>query len=204
VADRGARATIGGRNHDRLDSAVAELGVRAQAVVVDAEDVESLRRFFAEGGPITDLVVTVTRRGGAGPVSELPDVDLFGAFAGKTVAHLRAVALALPTLSADGSITLVTAGDRRLARRGRNRMVGRSPWSRPDRRRSKRSPDAPWSAVTAKRTTSPAHRRPDRPGLHHGCRTALRRRAAPHLTRAWPGGTYPAGRADRPEHGLED
>jgi NAD(P)-dependent dehydrogenase (short-subunit alcohol dehydrogenase family) len=40
---------------------------------------------------------------------------LLGAFAGKTIAHLRAVALALPTLAADGSITLVTAGSAQSA-----------------------------------------------------------------------------------------
>jgi len=86
-----------------------------RAVTVDAEDVASLRGFFAETGPIDDLVVTVTGRGGAGPASGLAEADLLGAFAGKTVAHLRAVALALPTLAASGSITLVTAGSARSA-----------------------------------------------------------------------------------------
>jgi NAD(P)-dependent dehydrogenase (short-subunit alcohol dehydrogenase family) len=37
------------------------------------------------------------------------------AFAGKTVPHLRAVALALPTLAADGSVILVTAGSAQSA-----------------------------------------------------------------------------------------
>jgi NAD(P)-dependent dehydrogenase (short-subunit alcohol dehydrogenase family) len=63
----------------------------------------------------SDLVVTVTRRGGAGPVAELPDTDLVGAFAGKTVPHLRAVALAADTLAERGSITLVTAGSAQSA-----------------------------------------------------------------------------------------
>ncbi len=66
-------------------------------------------------GPITDLVITVTRRGGAGPVAQLAGADLAGAFAGKAVAHLRAVALALLTLDAEGSITLVTAGSAQSA-----------------------------------------------------------------------------------------
>ncbi len=109
LADKGAQVTIGGRNRDRLDAAVKEFDGRVQAVPVDAEQVDSLRQFFAEAGPISDLVVTVTRRGGAGPVAALAEADLPGAFAGKTVAHLRAVALALPTLAAGGSITLVTA-----------------------------------------------------------------------------------------------
>ncbi|EFC86731.1 SDR family oxidoreductase [Parafrankia sp. EUN1f] len=115
LADRGAAVTIGGRNRGRLEAAVKELGGSARGIQVDAEDVDALRRFFSETGPISDLVVTVTRRGGAGPAAELADTDLAGAFLGKSVAHLRAVALAMPTLAADGSITLVTAGSAQAA-----------------------------------------------------------------------------------------
>jgi NAD(P)-dependent dehydrogenase (short-subunit alcohol dehydrogenase family) len=115
VAGAGAQVTIGGRNRERLEHAAKAIGDRATAVAVDATELDSLRAFFAQAGPITDLVVTVTRRGGAGPASGLADADLVGAFAGKTVAHLQAVALALPTLSTDGSITLVTAGSAQSA-----------------------------------------------------------------------------------------
>jgi NAD(P)-dependent dehydrogenase (short-subunit alcohol dehydrogenase family) len=111
----GARVTIGGRNQQRLDAAAARIGARAAAVVVDAEDIDSLRGFFVAAGEIDHLIVTVTRRGGAGPVSELPELDLPGAFAGKSVAHLHAVALALATLAPHGSITLVTAGSAQSA-----------------------------------------------------------------------------------------
>ncbi len=96
LAGLGARVTIGGRDRGRLDAAAKELGDQARAVTVDAEDAQSLARFFAETGPISDLIITVTRRGGAGPASDLARADLLGAFAGKAVAHLRAVALALP------------------------------------------------------------------------------------------------------------
>jgi NAD(P)-dependent dehydrogenase (short-subunit alcohol dehydrogenase family) len=109
LAGRGARVTIGGRDVARLDAAAQELAGDARSVQVDAEDFVSLQQFFFAAGPIDDLVVTVTRRGGAGTLAELAGTDLLGAFAGKTVAHLRAVALALPTLAADGSVTLVTA-----------------------------------------------------------------------------------------------
>jgi NAD(P)-dependent dehydrogenase (short-subunit alcohol dehydrogenase family) len=109
MVERGARVTIGGRNRGRLAAAAEELGGEARAVAVDAQEVASLGHFFAEAGPIDDLVVTVTRRGGAGPASGLAEADLLGAFAGKTVAHLRAVALALATLAPDGSVTLVSA-----------------------------------------------------------------------------------------------
>ena len=115
LAGQGAQVTIGGRDRGRLGAAARQLGGRTQAVPVDAEQADSLRQFFAQAGPISDLVVTVTRRGGAGPAAGLADADLPGAFAGKTIAHLRAVALALPTLAADGSITLVTAGSAQSA-----------------------------------------------------------------------------------------
>ena len=110
LALRRARVTIGARNRDRPDAAVKEIGEQARAVQVDAEQRSSVREFFDEAGRITDLVVTVTRRGGAGPVTELAEADLVGAFAGKTVPHLHAVALAVPHLAERGSITLVTAG----------------------------------------------------------------------------------------------
>ena len=64
-------------------------------MAVDAEQADSLPGFFAQAGPISDPVLTVTRRRGAGPALHLAEADLLGAFAGKTVAHLRAVALML-------------------------------------------------------------------------------------------------------------
>jgi NAD(P)-dependent dehydrogenase (short-subunit alcohol dehydrogenase family) len=109
LAGKGAQVIIGGRDRDRLDAAVTQLGGHARAVPVDAGQTDSLRQFFAQAGPISDLVITVTGRGGAGPAAGLAEANLPGAFAGKTIAHLRAVALGLPTLAADGSITLVTA-----------------------------------------------------------------------------------------------
>ena len=60
-------------------------------------------------------MLTVTRHGGAGPAAALADQDLPGAFAGKTIAQLQAVALALPHLAERGSITLVTAGSAQSA-----------------------------------------------------------------------------------------
>jgi NAD(P)-dependent dehydrogenase (short-subunit alcohol dehydrogenase family) len=112
---RGARTTIGGRDHDRLAQAGNQLPQGAQTIPVDATDTEALRRFYRDAGPIDDLVITVTRRGGAGPAAALAEQDLLDAFAGKTVAQLQALALALPTLAENGSITLVTAGSAQSA-----------------------------------------------------------------------------------------
>jgi NAD(P)-dependent dehydrogenase (short-subunit alcohol dehydrogenase family) len=109
LVGRGTRVTLGSRDRGRLDAAVKEIG-GGTAVVVDGENTGSLRQFFADSGPITDLVITMTRRGGGAPATDLAEADLEGAFSGKTIAHLRAVSLALPTLAPDASVTLVTAG----------------------------------------------------------------------------------------------
>jgi NAD(P)-dependent dehydrogenase (short-subunit alcohol dehydrogenase family) len=106
----GWRVTVGGRNQKRLDAIAG-----AETIQVDATDDASLRAFYEAAGPIDALVVTVTRRGGAGPAESLTADGLLEAFAGKTAAHLEAVALALPTLADDGSITLITAGSAQSA-----------------------------------------------------------------------------------------
>ncbi len=114
LQDQGAKVTLGGRDQDRLTRAAASLP-GATTIPVDATDPGSLRRFFEQAGPIDDLVVTVTRRGGAGPAEALADQDLLDAFAGKPVAHLQAVGIALPTLDAHGSVVLVSAGSAQSA-----------------------------------------------------------------------------------------
>jgi NAD(P)-dependent dehydrogenase (short-subunit alcohol dehydrogenase family) len=112
---RGAQVTIGGRDRQRLAETSAALPDCANAIEVDATDQRSLGDFFEQAGPIDDLVVTVTRRGGAGPASALAEKDLLDAFAGKSVAHLQSVATALPTLAERGSVTLVSAGSAQAA-----------------------------------------------------------------------------------------
>jgi NAD(P)-dependent dehydrogenase (short-subunit alcohol dehydrogenase family) len=113
LAEQGWRVTVGGRNEERLAACRDSTG--AVTIQVDATDSDSLRHFYTEAGPIDALVVTVTRRGGAGPAESLSANALLDAFAGKTAAHLEAVAFALPTLAEDGSITLVTAGSAQSA-----------------------------------------------------------------------------------------
>ena len=115
LAERGAEVTIGGRDGRKLAEAQKRIGDGVKAIPVDATDRGDLKGFFEEAGPIDDLVVTVTRRGGAGPADNLAEQDLEDAFAGKPAAHLRAVAHALPTLDEHGSVTLVGAGSAQSA-----------------------------------------------------------------------------------------
>jgi NAD(P)-dependent dehydrogenase (short-subunit alcohol dehydrogenase family) len=123
LTERGAEVTIGSRDERRLAEAAASLPPGAKTIAVDATDSDSLRDFYAEAGPIDDVVVTVTRRGGAGPASDLAEQDLLDAFAGKPIAHLRAIALALPTLAQDGSITLTSAGSAQSALPGTSALA---------------------------------------------------------------------------------
>lgn len=115
LQERGAEVTIGGRDESRLAEAAAALGPGVTTIPVDATDIGSLRAFFEQAAPVDDVVVTVTRRGGAGPAGSLAEQDLADAFTGKPVAHLGAVALALPVLNMSGSLTLVGAGSARSA-----------------------------------------------------------------------------------------
>jgi NAD(P)-dependent dehydrogenase (short-subunit alcohol dehydrogenase family) len=115
LSERGANLIIGGRDQSRLSDARESLSNGARAIRVDATDRDSLQSFFQEAGPIDDLVVTVTSRGGAGPAAELSEQDLAGAFEGKPIAHLQAVCEALPTLNEHGSVTLVSAGSAQSA-----------------------------------------------------------------------------------------
>jgi NAD(P)-dependent dehydrogenase (short-subunit alcohol dehydrogenase family) len=115
LSGRGADVTVGGRDDRRLAEARESIGDGVATIPVDATDRESLRSFFDQAGPIDDLVVTVTRRGGAGPAAQLTEQDVDEAFAGKPAAHLRAVAEALPTLDERGSVTLVGAGSAQSA-----------------------------------------------------------------------------------------
>lgn len=115
LAERGATVTIGARDEGHLADAQASLRQGVQAIPVDATETASLKAFYRDAGPIDDLVITATRRGGAAPATELADQDLTDAFIGKPVAHLQAVGLALPTLAERGSVTLVGAGSAQAA-----------------------------------------------------------------------------------------
>lgn len=115
LQERGAEVIVGGRDEARLAEAEAVLAPGARTFRVDATDAESLRGFYQQAGPVDDLVITVSRRGGAGPARSLPELDLLESFTDKPAAHLRAVAMALPTLDQRGSVTLVGAGSARSA-----------------------------------------------------------------------------------------
>jgi NAD(P)-dependent dehydrogenase (short-subunit alcohol dehydrogenase family) len=105
----GHRVLVAGRDEQRLAVAVERLGGGAEGRRVDASSGDELGEFFAAVGEFDHLVVTVAPHGGVGPIAELRREQLSALADGKLVAHLLAVQAALPTLRADGSITLVGA-----------------------------------------------------------------------------------------------
>jgi NAD(P)-dependent dehydrogenase (short-subunit alcohol dehydrogenase family) len=126
----GYRVTVAGRDKARLENALARLAEAAtdapaggtgagtstapvSGQVVDAADAGGVRAFFAGLGPVDHLVVTATAPAGMAPVAELAADRLRGAFDGKLLAHLYCIQAALPSLAADGSITLVSAASAR-------------------------------------------------------------------------------------------
>lgn len=113
----GCRVTIAGRDKGRLDAALEQLqaagGDAVSGQTVDAADRDAVGAFFAGLGPLDHLVVTATAPAGMAPVAELAADRLRGAFDGKLLAHLACVQAALPSLAADGSITLVSAASAR-------------------------------------------------------------------------------------------
>ncbi|TQF04117.1 SDR family oxidoreductase [Kitasatospora acidiphila] len=105
----GHRVVIAGRDEQRLATALERLGGAAEGRPVDASSAADLAEFFAALGEFDHLVVTVAPHGGVGPIADLRRDQLAALTDGKLAAHLLAVQAALPTLRADGSITLVGA-----------------------------------------------------------------------------------------------
>ncbi|MFI7126242.1 SDR family oxidoreductase [Nonomuraea sp. NPDC050153] len=113
LAAGGAEVVVTGRSEERLRSALKQLGDQARGPVsgqaVDARDTEAMRALFERLGAVDHLVVTVTGRGGAGPLGSLTGEAVVGAVRNKLVPHLMTAQAALGALSPEGSITFVTA-----------------------------------------------------------------------------------------------
>ena len=116
----GGAVVITGRNQDRLRSAVERLrDAHAHADVqghsVDAREHAQLQRLFERLGEINHLVLALSGAAGAGPIRELDLAELRAGFDGKTLPYIACVQAALPKMSSNGSITMVTAGSAQSA-----------------------------------------------------------------------------------------
>ncbi|MFC5830423.1 SDR family oxidoreductase [Nonomuraea insulae] len=108
LAEGGAEVFVTGRSEERLEAALKRLDI--QGASVDARDPEATRALFERIGAFDHLVVTVTSRGGASPLSELTGERVAAAVNDKLIPHLMTARAALAGgLSQEGSITFVSA-----------------------------------------------------------------------------------------------
>lgn len=118
VASAGAEVVITGRDQEKLQNAVSQIGERAQAEVADGANAEQMKELFARVGSFDHLVLTLSGAKGAGPFRELDLNELRAGFEAKFWAHVTSAQAALPTLRSDGSITFISAISARMANPG--------------------------------------------------------------------------------------
>ncbi|MEV1167133.1 SDR family oxidoreductase [Nonomuraea sp. NPDC049784] len=109
LAAGGAEVFVTGRSEERLQAALKQLGDQASGEVLDARDTGAMRALFERLGSVDHVIITVTGRGGAGPLSSLTSETLTGAVQNKLVPQFLTAQAALGALSPGGSITFVTA-----------------------------------------------------------------------------------------------
>jgi len=109
LLDAGQKVSIAGRSAERLESAAKLLDGRAQAVVMDAANVESVTRTLETIGAFDHLVLALGSTKGAGPFASVDLAEVRQGFDEKVFPHFATAQAALPFLAQDGSITFVSA-----------------------------------------------------------------------------------------------
>ena len=103
----GARVVIGGRQPERLQQALAELGQSAQGWPVDVLDVESIQAFFARIPQLDHLLVTAASIS-PGRLLESDMVDLQRNLDSRFWGSVHCLRAALPCMAEQGSVTLTS------------------------------------------------------------------------------------------------
>jgi NAD(P)-dependent dehydrogenase (short-subunit alcohol dehydrogenase family) len=112
----GARVIITGRAKQRLDVAAQRIGHPVEVHQLDATDGTAVDEFFGSVGTVDHLVLTASPGAvGGGPFADLDEAALREAFDGKFFAYVSVLKAALPSLRADGSVTIVSAITARAA-----------------------------------------------------------------------------------------
>lgn len=114
----GAPTVVVGRDREKLEQAVRQLGPGARGEVADAADRASLDGLFAKIAPIGHLVIAASGGAGAGPFATVAADDVRRGFEAKFWVHFNTAQAALPYLTKDGSITFVSAASGRFANPG--------------------------------------------------------------------------------------
>jgi NAD(P)-dependent dehydrogenase (short-subunit alcohol dehydrogenase family) len=115
-AAAGAHVVITGRAKQRLDLAAARIAHPVEVREFDAADDAAVREFFGSSGTVDHLVLAASPGAVAtGPFASLDQAALRQAFDGKFFAYVSVLQAALPSLRADGSVTIVSAMSARAA-----------------------------------------------------------------------------------------
>jgi NAD(P)-dependent dehydrogenase (short-subunit alcohol dehydrogenase family) len=118
VASYGAEVIITGRDQQKLQSAMAQIGGRARAEVADGADARRMKDLFSRIERFDHLVVSLSGAKGGGIFRELALDELREGFEAKFWAHITSAQAALPFLRPDGSITFISAISARMANPG--------------------------------------------------------------------------------------
>jgi NAD(P)-dependent dehydrogenase (short-subunit alcohol dehydrogenase family) len=105
--EAGGTVILGGRSAARLEVALNWLGAPARAMTVDTTDRRSLARFFQRVPALDHLFVTAASYS-MGPIDQIDDATAESPFRSKFWGQYYAVREALPRLSKDGSVTLMS------------------------------------------------------------------------------------------------
>lgn len=109
LVQKGYQVTILGRNQEKLNQALAEIGQDARGKSVDATNPAALKQAMADVGQIDHLVVALSGGKGIGNFRELDLEDLRKGFEGKFFPQLQTAQSALPYITPGGSITFITS-----------------------------------------------------------------------------------------------
>lgn len=109
LAKENAAVTITGRNPQKMEEALATLPANVKGQCVDAVNTDHIKTFMAAHGAIDHLVIALSGAKGGGLFKELDLAQLQAGFAEKFFPQLQTLQAALPWLSANGSVTLITA-----------------------------------------------------------------------------------------------
>jgi NAD(P)-dependent dehydrogenase (short-subunit alcohol dehydrogenase family) len=115
-AQAGGHVIITGRAKQRLDLAAARIGHPVEVRELDATDGTAVSEFFGSVGTVDHLVLAASPGAvGSGPFASLAEAALRQAFDGKFFAYVSVLKAALPSLRADGSVTIISAASARAA-----------------------------------------------------------------------------------------
>ncbi len=114
----GATVIVTGRDQQKLNDAISEIGSNASGEVVDGMNEHQLQDFFTRTLDFHHLVICMSGAKGGGMFRELNLKDLREGFDAKFWPQITAAQASLNTIAHDGSITFISAISARTANPG--------------------------------------------------------------------------------------